>query len=118
MANEPKRILRASLGTLPKRVKDTATHVAARPDPPIAGVPESHNGRALAWTLRKLEPWECVSCGLPQKEYMKRKTVEAVLCGRCAMILADAAGPQEDPLLPEERAVMNRRKARSILRKK
>ncbi len=81
--------------------------------PPLSGLPETFHGKPLAWTWPgTLDPWRCVCCGRVQAEYLDRKDVEAVLCGRCFMILADDAPEAEDPLSPEERAAVTQRKRR------
>ncbi len=107
-------MFKASLGNFPSLPKATHREVATQgKEPPLAGLPETFHGKALAWTWPgHLDPWRCVSCGRPQAEYLGRRDVEAVLCGRCFMILADDSPEVEDPLTPEERALVTQRKRR------
>ena len=53
--------------------------------PPLAGLPETVNGKSLAWAQGNLEREQCVSCGVLQ---VIREDVQAILCGRCSLILS------------------------------
>ncbi len=83
--------------------------------PPLAGLPRAVKGKPLAWVTRELGPNDCAACGLPQNHDGVGQ--QAILCGRCLMVIADTMGPQVVHLSPEERYALNRAEARRKRRK-
>ncbi len=80
--------------------------------PPMVGIPRGINGKPLAWTKRKLEPGDCAGCG------RNDGNEHQILCGSCAIVLANAAPEQRPTLSTAEQASINRRKWREGRRKK
>ena len=64
--------------------------------PPLAGLPEAFTGQPLAWTQGPLDRDQCVCCGLHQEI---GRDVQAILCGRCSLILSNGAVRMEKPRL-------------------
>ncbi len=111
-------MFKASLATSIGGVSLTRSSTTVLREPPILGVPPIFRDKSLAWTTRTLQPWQCVSCGRPQAEHLERKDIQALLCSRCAMILADASPEAEDPLSPEDRAAFTHRNRRRETRQR